>query len=62
VLYVWVTTQVYQSVRGTTFYLLAPFVYRFVPAVVLVSLLAKGLRWTTHRPSVLSSPPIKGLI
>ena len=44
VLYVWVTTLSYQSFRNSTFALLALFAYRFVPAVLFVSLLATALR------------------
>jgi oligosaccharide repeat unit polymerase len=44
VLYVWVTTLSYQSFRNSTFALLVLFAYRFVPAVLFVSLLATALR------------------
>jgi oligosaccharide repeat unit polymerase len=44
VLYVWVTTLSYQSFRNSTFALLVLFAYRFVPALVLVSVLAMALR------------------
>jgi len=53
VMYVWVTTLSYQSFRNSTFSLLVLFAYRFVPAVVLVSLVAMALRPATvpARPS-----------
>jgi len=47
VLYVWVTTLSYQSFRNSTFYLLVLFTYRFVPAVILVTLVAMALRPAT---------------
>jgi oligosaccharide repeat unit polymerase len=44
VFYVWVTALGYQSFRNTTFALLVLFVYRFIPAVLLVNLLAHGIK------------------
>jgi oligosaccharide repeat unit polymerase len=49
VLYAWVTTLSYQSFRNSTFALLVLFAYRFVPAVVLVSLVAMALGPATVR-------------
>lgn len=53
VFYVWVTTLSYQSFRNSTFALLGLFAYRFVPAVILVSLIAMVVRplMIRHRPS-----------
>jgi hypothetical protein len=45
VFYVWLTTLTYQAFRNTTFSFLVLFVYRFVPAVVMVTLLARIFRW-----------------
>ncbi len=50
ILYVWVSVQIYHSVRATTFMLLGYFVYRFVPAAVAVAVLAAVLREATRRP------------
>ena len=49
VLYVWTTTLAYHSFRNGTFALLVLFAYRFVPAVLFVSLLALALRATIFR-------------
>lgn len=40
VFYVWATTLCYQSVRGSTFYLLVLFAFRFLPVVIGVKALA----------------------
>lgn len=58
VMYVWVTTLSYQSFRNSTFALLVLFAYRFVPAVLLVSLVATVLRpFLTSRPRQPASAP-----
>ena len=44
VFYVWATTLSYQAFRGTTFILLVLFVFRFLPVVIGVKLLAAALR------------------
>jgi hypothetical protein len=44
ILYLWVTTLSYQSLRNSTFALLVLFAYRFVPAVVFVNLLSVAIR------------------
>jgi oligosaccharide repeat unit polymerase len=44
VLYVWVTTLSYQLFRNGTFALLVLLVYRFLPAVLIVSVLAAAIR------------------
>jgi oligosaccharide repeat unit polymerase len=46
VFYVWVTTLSYQLFRNGTFALLVMLVYRFLPAVLIVSLLAAAIRRT----------------
>jgi hypothetical protein len=43
VFYVWATTLSYQSLRATTLALLVLFVYRFVPAVAGVTIVAAAL-------------------
>lgn len=50
VLYVWVTTLSYLSFRNSTFALLVLFFYRFVPAVIVVNLLAALFRPAMRRP------------
>ena len=44
VFYVWITTLSYQSFRNGTFALLVLFVYRFIPAVILVTVIAMVVR------------------
>lgn len=44
VFYVWVTTLSYQVFRNSTFALLVLIVYRFVPALLLVNIVASGIR------------------
>ena len=44
VFYVWATTLSYQVFRGTTFFLLVFFVYRFLPVVIGTKLVATILR------------------
>ena len=47
---VWATTLCYQSFRGTTFLLLVYFVYRFLPVMIGVNLLAATLARAARRP------------
>jgi len=47
--YVWVTTLCYQSFRATTFYLLMLFVFRFMPVMVGVKIVAAALNSTARR-------------
>jgi oligosaccharide repeat unit polymerase len=54
VFYVWITTLSYLSFRSSTFALLVLLVYQFVPAVILVNFLAKGLKQLGFR----SQPPV----
>ncbi len=52
VFYAWATMLVYQSFRGTTFLVVLLFVYRFVPVVIAVKLVASVLRsvpWSRAR-------------
>ncbi len=58
VMYVWVTTLCYQSFRNSTFALLVLFAYRFVPAVLLVTLLSMALRPATSRARPSPSPGV----
>lgn len=44
VFYVWVTTLSYQAFRNSTFSLLVLIVYRFVPALLVVNIVATGIR------------------
>jgi oligosaccharide repeat unit polymerase len=44
VFYVWITTLSYQAFRNSTFALLVLFVYRFLPALVAVNLLALAIK------------------
>jgi hypothetical protein len=41
---VWITTLSYQAFRNSTFALLVLFVYRFLPALVAVNLLALAIK------------------
>jgi oligosaccharide repeat unit polymerase len=51
VFYVWLATLSYQSFRNTTFYLLVLATFRFLPALVVVNLLAVGLRRALRQPA-----------
>jgi hypothetical protein len=58
--YVWFATLTYQSFRNTTFYFLVLCVFRFVPALIAVNLLASVLKraaWSAA--SVASKSPLK---
>ena len=54
ILYTWLTVQAYQLFRGSTFYLLPMFLYRFLPVVVALKILAplgERQRAVLHSPS-----------
>ena len=58
VFYLWATTLSYQAFRGTTFVLLVLFMFRFLPVMVGVKLLATGLNRGVRlaRPAWVSGP------
>ena len=58
VIYLWATTLSYQAFRGTTFVLLVLFMFRFLPVMVGVKLLATGLNRGVRlaRPAWVSGP------
>jgi oligosaccharide repeat unit polymerase len=49
VFYVWVTTLSYQTFRNSTFALLVLIAFRFLPALLVVNILARMLKRSTHR-------------
>jgi len=55
---VWLTTLCYQSFRNTTFSVAVLIVYRFLPAVVLVTLLTSVFRALMHMRSRVPSKPL----
>ena len=58
VFYLWITTLCYQSFRNTTFSLAALIGYRFLPAVVAVTVLTALFGAVTRAPSLFTSKPV----
>jgi hypothetical protein len=58
VFYIWLSTLAYQSFRNTTFSLGVLFLYRFVPTVVFVAVIASGLSIAADVFSRFASSPL----